>query len=340
MPVLDTRALIEDRVEAIRLAHRQTGVSRAQLDVSGGVDSSTLLALLVRALGSDKITAVYSSIQSSSESLTRAREAASALDLPLIELELGSIFNDIIDECRRGLRVAGYPLAEIDARNATDPTVLGSIRSCLRAPLGRGLNRMSGGGLRHGTGNECEDRWLRFFQKGGDGEVDSNPIAMLSKGEVYQLARALEVPRSVVDADPTPDLLGHGDTRNDEDELQAASNGIPWTYSRISYDSGKYIKVGTIERLSRLLDRDDTDLLFGNRDPFDNQSPELQHLLALSALTFPKFDTQSRLGFMKSARRWEAETRHKMNPNCPSFGDRATLLSARILTNTLPGDLP
>ena len=43
---------------------------------------------------------------------------------------------------------------------------------------------MTGNGLRHGTGNECEDRWLRFYQKGGDGEVDSNPIAMLSKGGI------------------------------------------------------------------------------------------------------------------------------------------------------------
>ena len=89
---------------------------------------------------------------------------------------------------REALTAAGYDGAELDTRVAKDPTILGSIRSCIRAPIGRGFNRMTGGGIRHGTGNECEDRFLRFYQKGGDGEVDTNPIAMLSKGEVYQVA--------------------------------------------------------------------------------------------------------------------------------------------------------
>ena len=69
----------------------------------------------------------------------------------------------------------------------------------------------AGGGIRHGTGNECEDRFLRFYQKGGDGEVDTNPIAMLSKGEVFQLARGLGVPQRVLQALPSPDLWGVGE---------------------------------------------------------------------------------------------------------------------------------
>ena len=59
MPVLDTEALIDERVCAIRRAHAQTGIRRAEIDVSGGIDSATILGLLARALGPDQITAVF-----------------------------------------------------------------------------------------------------------------------------------------------------------------------------------------------------------------------------------------------------------------------------------------
>jgi NH3-dependent NAD+ synthetase len=113
---------------------------------------------------------------------------------------------------------AGYDRKEIQDRMKGDPTIMGSIRSTLRAPWGRAANRLSGGGIRHGTGNEDEDRVLRFYQKGGDGEVDSNPISMLSKGEVFQLGIALGVPRSILSARPSPDLWGVGEEHNDEED--------------------------------------------------------------------------------------------------------------------------
>jgi hypothetical protein len=39
---------------------------------------------------------------------------------------------------------------------------------------------------------------------------------------------------------------------------------------------------------------------------------------------------------LQAARRTERVTRHKENPNCPSLGRRADLLSLGILTDTLP----
>ena len=337
MPVLDPEGLIRERVDALKQAHRDAGLARAQLDVSGGIDSATMLALLVRALGPDSITAVYSSIHSSTASAQRAREVASHFGVRLVELDLSASFDALLAQLRAGLEAAGYPLAEIDARMASDGTVLGSIRSCLRAPVGRGLNRMTGGGLRHGTGNECEDRWLRFYQKGGDGEVDSNPLAMLSKGEVYQLALALGVPVSIIEATPTPDLQAMGERHNDEDELRAASGGVPWTYSRIDARTGAYRRVGSIERLSRTLDLTPgvADLLFGEADPFADPDQAAQ-LMRLSAQTFPGHDEAQRREFLRSARRWEALTRHKLNPNCPSYGTRTALRAAGLITDALP----
>ena len=332
MPVLDPAALLDDRVQAIRAYHESTGIARAELDISGGVDSAVLVALLARAIGPENITAVYSSIHSSLASRERARLAAEAAGVALIELELGPVFDQLRAHLEAQLEAAGYDLAAIEARVQRDPTVLGSLRSCLRAPVGRGLNRMTGGGIRHGTGNECEDRWLRFYQKGGDGEVDTNPIAMLAKGEVYQLARALGVPRAIIDALPTPDLHGTGDAHNDEDELRALT-GVDWSYSRIDVDTGAYTKVGTIERMSRFMDLPAAAELLAQETPDDNA---VAAMVAAARPLFPEYDDTQIAAYLRSARRCEATSRHKWNPNCPALGERGPLVARGVLTNVLP----
>ena len=66
-----------------------------------------------------------------------------------------------------------------------------------------------------GTGNLAE-RTVGYFTKWGDGVCDINPIAMLTKQEVYMLARFLEVPDSIIQKKPSAGLW---DGQTDEDEL-------------------------------------------------------------------------------------------------------------------------
>jgi hypothetical protein len=199
--------------------------------------------------------------------------------------------------------------------------------------MGRGVNRMLGPGLRHGTGNECEDRFIRFYQKGGDGEVDTNPLAMLAKGEIFQLAIELGVPRSILTAIPTPDLQNRGDAHNDEDELRELT-GVDWTYSRVDPDTGAYRSIGTIERMARFLD---TQLAEGGPDLFGRAEPDFlllqERALSTAFEGFPAADVEV---LLRSARSVEASSRHKMNPNCPALGGREELIAAGILTNVLP----
>ena len=233
---------------------------------------------------------------------------------------------------------AGYDMDEIKARCEADPTIMGSLRSCLRAPLGRFMGRLTGNALRHGTGNEDEDRWLRFYQKGGDGEVDTNPLAMLSKGEVYQLAVALGVPEEIITALPTPDLQGSGEAHNDEAELTALS-GVEWSYSRVDPKTGKYVKVGTIECMSRFVDsyaghfydsQRQGDQGFFARFGFEDE-PHFTSIVLSHAEKFGLTEAH-----LISALKWERITRHKENPNCPSLGKRHYLLEEDILTDEMP----
>jgi NAD+ synthase len=66
-----------------------------------------------------------------------------------------------------------------------------------------------------GTGNLAE-RTVGYFTKWGDGACDLNPLAMLTKQEVYTLARYLEVPDCIIDKKPSAGLW---EGQTDEDEL-------------------------------------------------------------------------------------------------------------------------
>lgn len=85
-----------------------------------------------------------------------------------------------------------------------------------------GLNRF----LVAGTGNKVEDFGVGFFTKYGDGGVDISPIADLLKSEVYTLGSMLNIPFSILHAEPTDGLFG--DNRTDEDQLGASYDELEW----------------------------------------------------------------------------------------------------------------
>ncbi len=66
-----------------------------------------------------------------------------------------------------------------------------------------------------GTGNLAE-RTVGYFTKWGDGASDLNPMGMLTKKEVYILAKHLGVPQSIINKKPSADLW---EGQTDEDEL-------------------------------------------------------------------------------------------------------------------------
>lgn len=93
-----------------------------------------------------------------------------------------------------------------------------------------------------GTGNMAE-RTVGYFTKWGDGACDFNPMAMLTKQEVYTLARYLEIPDSIIDKKPSAGLW---EGQTDEDEL-----GM--TYAQID----AYILKGTSgdESIDKLIEK-------------------------------------------------------------------------------------
>jgi NAD+ synthase len=77
-----------------------------------------------------------------------------------------------------------------------------------------------------GTGNKVEDFGVGFYTKYGDGGVDLSPIADLMKSEVRLLSKHLNVPESILTAQPTDGLFG--DDRSDEDQIGANYDELEW----------------------------------------------------------------------------------------------------------------
>jgi NAD+ synthase len=209
MTVHDVRASYRERTTNTELLERvlvafvreevhKSGLRRAVLGLSGGVDSSLVAALAARALGPEQVTGVIMPYRTSNPD--------SAADAELVGRETGI----------RLLHVDITP--QIDAYFAALPEA---------APVRRG-NKMARermsilydqsavlGALVLGTSNKTE-LFLGYGTIYGDMASAINPIGDLYKTQVWALARALGLPQRIVDKHPSADLWA-GQT--DEEEL-------------------------------------------------------------------------------------------------------------------------
>lgn len=300
--ICDAFALTARICDAMKQQARDAGVQGVEVDISGGVDSAVVAALSVRAFGPERVIGVHTRIETDIAATKRARLVAEKFGFPMLELDLTAVFRSLVDQIghEAGLR-------NLDASRVLDKKRRGSLKSCLRAPIGRFVSQCWGG-LRQGTGNRDEDNLLRFYQKGGDGEVDCNWIACLYKSEVWQLAEYLGVPQEVIDAVPSPDLTGVYQT--DESELEEAT-GTKLTYGGRGPDD----PVGSIEMVDRL----DAD--------FGVVTGSLSHLTRIELLQIPPFEKC--VDEILAIRKMEKITRHKSVP--PPMLSRKDLVRDDIL---------
>lgn len=344
MPVINAQGLVDERVGALKAFHAAAGIPDAELDLSGGVDSGVMAGLLVLALGEEHVAFVHSRIHTNGAATERAHRLGIALHTPVYDIDLANVFDSLVTQAKGVVRRSGPGMANeaMAERIRRDPTVMGSLRSTLRAPVGRFFGRLLfDRSIRHGTGNECEDRFLRYYQKGGDGEVDTNPLANLSKTEVYQLAWALGerwgieahvAYRGLIEAVPSADLWAKGDEQTDEREL-LAQTGVRFTYGRIDAATGVPTSYGTIERVARFLDLDNGSWLV-DRDPVPDDDWELWTRKA-QRTTFRGFSGEETLAILKAARKAEHASRHKANPMISALGEREELVQLGLLSNDL-----
>ena len=202
------------------------------IGLSGGLDSSVVLALSVAALGPGKVVGlIMPERDSQPDSESDARLQADKLGVKVERVELTPILSDMgiykhlpraAFACR-GIAAtavkAGYKLytgvtGERPFLSGLEGTSFGPlkranayyrmkhrVRMVLQYSYAEHQNL-----LVVGTANKTEFL-TGFFVKYGDGAADIMPLLPLYKTQVRQLARFLQVPEKIINKAPSPDLI-------------------------------------------------------------------------------------------------------------------------------------
>jgi len=241
---IDAKATADAIAEAIRAQVMGTLKKRGVvLGISGGIDSSVVAALSVRALGNERVFALMMPERdSASESKTlalllaeklgietRTEELAPALEAAGCYARQLEAIRTVFPEYGEGYRckLTLPSILDSDRLNVTYLTIetpSGETKSA-RLPAPAYLQMVAATNYKQrlrkvteyyhadrlnyavaGTPNRLEyDQG--FFVKGGDGLADFKPIAHLYKTQVYALAAYLGVPQEICSRPPTTDTF-------------------------------------------------------------------------------------------------------------------------------------
>ncbi len=210
------------------------------IGLSGGIDSSTVAALAVHALGSDRVVGLFMpEADSSGDSLRLGQQLAEKLGIRTFKEDISGILQGA--ECYRRRDEAIRAVVPHYHAGYKSKLVLSSLDSTefrisyvvVEAPDGKQtkvrltadafLALVAATNFKQRTRKMMEyyyaDRFLYavagtpnrleydqgFFVKNGDGAADIKPIAHLYKSQVYQLAQFLGVPEEILRRSPTTD---------------------------------------------------------------------------------------------------------------------------------------
>ena len=195
---LNMKEVHKELVDFLKENFKKNGFSKAVLGLSGGIDSALAAYLLRDALGKENVLAIMMPYKSSNpDSLNHAK-------LVIEDLGINSKVIEITDM--------------IDAyfKNEKDPTSLRMGNKMARERMSILYDYSSKeNALVIGTSNKTEIS-LGYSTQFGDSACAFNPIGDLSKTNVWELSRYLNIPKELIEKKPSADLW---EGQTDEQEM-------------------------------------------------------------------------------------------------------------------------
>lgn len=182
----------------IEVEIKRAGFEHAVIGISGGVDSSLSCFLTAKALGPENVLVLHMPYETTPDEATRhARQVTEITGVQHKTIEIAAMVDPIFER-----------LAEADRIRR------GNIMARMRMILLYDQS-VEFDALVVGTSNKTEIL-LGYTTLFGDNACALNPLGDLYKTQIWQLARAMQVPDEIVDKPPSADLwVG----QTDEDEL-------------------------------------------------------------------------------------------------------------------------
>ncbi len=197
------------------------------LGVSGGIDSSAVLAITLKAVGKEKIHCLIMPCLSNPADKEDAIKLCKHFGVAYDIVDLSNTYNTIASTLEVNNKFSQLSMINVKVR----------LRMVTLYAYAQNMNR-----LVLGTDN-LDESYVGYFTKYGDGGVDLLPIKHLVKREVREAARLYNVPEYLVNRIPTAGLF---EGQTDETELKV-------TYDQLDdYLLGKEIPQPAKERIEYL----------------------------------------------------------------------------------------
>lgn len=204
LPDFNPNAYIDKACDFIKQKVENAHCDGVVLGLSGGIDSTVVAYLAVKALGSFNVHAyIMPSKTTSKQDLDDALLVKEKLGIKGETIQIDDFHTNFLKLCNK------HPLPETNSTLASS-----NIKPRLRMSILYYYATIYNS-LVVGTGNKTEIS-IGYFTKYGDGGVDLLPIGDLYKQEVNLLAKELKVPKSIITKPPTAGLLPN---QTDEKEI-------------------------------------------------------------------------------------------------------------------------
>ena len=203
-------------IEWIREFFEENGKGcNAVLGISGGKDSSVVAALLVEALGKDRVIGVLMPNGEQAD-IDMAKLLVNHLGIKYYVVNIKEAYDGIIN---------AFP-EELNMSNQTKINLAPRLRMSTVYAVSQSVN-----GRVANTCNLSED-WVGYSTRYGDSVGDFSPCSHFTVQEVKEIGRILGLPEALIEKAPSDGLCG----KTDEDNLG-------FTYAVLD----KYIRTGEIE---------------------------------------------------------------------------------------------
>ncbi len=194
---------ISKTIEWIQAQVNNAGLKGVIVGLSGGIDSALASCLMKEAFPNNSL-AVILPIKSSQSSITDAQALAQKIKIDTMTIDLTEhherLLNHIVKEAGNNEKMLRITDANLRAR----------LRMVTIYSIASLYNYMV-----IGTDNAAEI-YTGYFTKFGDGGCDIMPLAPLLKSEVYEWAKYMGVPNSLIEKAPSADLW---ENQTDEQEM-------------------------------------------------------------------------------------------------------------------------
>ena len=199
----DSRLRVElnNAILWIRDYVKNAGAKGVVLGLSGGKDSAVVLAMAVKALGSENVITVSMPCHSISADYEDAKAAAEKFGVKFITTDLTRSYDEFENSINSVIKEIGIDSLSREATINAKPR----LRMITLYAIAQSL-----GYLVIGTGNLCE-AMVGYTTKWGDSASDFNPLANFTVAEVFRIGDFLGVPEQILKRAPNDGLGGQTD---------------------------------------------------------------------------------------------------------------------------------